>query len=169
MRHEADELKSLRKEVQRLKIALVDRSLAYDALETLLEVSGIDQAALKKTSGCRHCAMLRKAGKERKRRMRLFYDKQEWILQETQTGGQSEYGASTGDRYDYSGASPTAPVRAAGSCITCMGNSCTGYCQGWVTTGFSSCCERKACQSLASGITCTRQIHITGFAVMEIY
>jgi transposase-like protein len=51
MRHEADELKALRKEVQRLKIALADKSLAYDALETLLEVAGIDPAALKKNIG----------------------------------------------------------------------------------------------------------------------
>ena len=47
MRHEADELKALRKEVQRLKIALADKSLSYDALECLLEVAGIDQASLK--------------------------------------------------------------------------------------------------------------------------
>ncbi|MDR3184321.1 MAG: helix-turn-helix domain-containing protein [Prevotellaceae bacterium] len=50
MRHETDELKALRKEVQRLKIALADKSLAYDALETLLEVAGIDRAALKKNT-----------------------------------------------------------------------------------------------------------------------
>jgi transposase-like protein len=51
MKHETDELKALRKEVQRLKIALADKTLAYDALEVLLEVAGIDQAALKKNTG----------------------------------------------------------------------------------------------------------------------
>ena len=51
MRHETDELKALRKEVQRLKIALADKSLAYDALECLLEVAGIDQSSLKKNIG----------------------------------------------------------------------------------------------------------------------
>jgi hypothetical protein len=51
MRHETDELKVLRKEVQRLKIALADKTLAYDALEILLEVAGIDQEALKKNIG----------------------------------------------------------------------------------------------------------------------
>jgi transposase-like protein len=52
MRKETDQLKSLQKEVRRLKIALAEKTLAYDALESLLEVAGIDQAALKKTSGC---------------------------------------------------------------------------------------------------------------------
>jgi hypothetical protein len=51
MRHETDELQALRKEVQRLKLALADKTLAYDALEVLLEVAGIDQAALKKNIG----------------------------------------------------------------------------------------------------------------------
>jgi hypothetical protein len=51
MRHEADELKALRKEVQRLKVALADKSLAYDALESVLEVAGIDPAVLKKNIG----------------------------------------------------------------------------------------------------------------------
>jgi hypothetical protein len=51
MRHETDEIKALRKEVQRLKIALADKTLAYDALGTLLEVAGIDQEALKKNTG----------------------------------------------------------------------------------------------------------------------
>ncbi|MDR2362444.1 MAG: hypothetical protein LBD91_06915 [Prevotellaceae bacterium] len=48
MRKETDELTILRKEVQRLKIALVDKTLAYDALEVLLEVAGMDREALKK-------------------------------------------------------------------------------------------------------------------------
>jgi hypothetical protein len=52
MRHETDELKALRKEAQRLKLALADKTLVYDALEVLLEVAGIDHAALKKTPGC---------------------------------------------------------------------------------------------------------------------
>lgn len=51
MRHETDELKALRAEVKRLKIALADKTLAYDALETLLEVAGIDRATLKKNTG----------------------------------------------------------------------------------------------------------------------
>jgi hypothetical protein len=38
MKHEQDEIKSLRKEVQRLKVALTDKTLAHDALEKLLEV-----------------------------------------------------------------------------------------------------------------------------------
>jgi transposase-like protein len=44
MKHETDELKALRKEVQRLKIALADKTLAYDALEVLLEVSSGDSS-----------------------------------------------------------------------------------------------------------------------------
>jgi transposase-like protein len=51
MRKETDELKALQKEVQRLKVALADKTLAYDALESLLEVAGIDRAALKKNTG----------------------------------------------------------------------------------------------------------------------
>jgi transposase-like protein len=51
MRHEKDELKSLQKEVRRLKIALADKTLALDALESVLEVAGIDAEELKKTIG----------------------------------------------------------------------------------------------------------------------
>jgi hypothetical protein len=51
MRNETDELKRLKQEVQRLKIALADKTLAHDALESLLEVAGIDVAALKKNTG----------------------------------------------------------------------------------------------------------------------
>jgi transposase-like protein len=51
MRHETEQLKALEQEIRRLKIALADKTLAYDALETLLEVAGIDQAALKKNIG----------------------------------------------------------------------------------------------------------------------
>jgi transposase-like protein len=48
MRKETDQIKSLEKEVQRLKIALADKTLALDALESLLIVSGIDTEGLKK-------------------------------------------------------------------------------------------------------------------------
>lgn len=51
MRKETDQLRVLQKEVQRLKIALADKTLAYDALESLLEVAGIDRKALKKNIG----------------------------------------------------------------------------------------------------------------------
>lgn len=51
MRKESDQLKALQQEVRRLKIALADKTLEHDALETLLEVAGIDQAALKKNIG----------------------------------------------------------------------------------------------------------------------
>jgi hypothetical protein len=50
MRKETDQLRVLQKEVQRLKLALADKTLAYDALESLLEVAGIDREALKKNT-----------------------------------------------------------------------------------------------------------------------
>jgi uncharacterized small protein (DUF1192 family) len=53
MKDELDEVKTLRKEVQRLKVALADKTLAHDALESLLAVAGIDQEALKKNIGQR--------------------------------------------------------------------------------------------------------------------
>jgi transposase-like protein len=51
MRKETEVLKALEEENRRLKLALADKTLAYDALETLLEVAGIDQEALKKNIG----------------------------------------------------------------------------------------------------------------------
>jgi transposase-like protein len=39
MKHEQDEVKTLQKEVQRLKLALADATLERDALESLLEVA----------------------------------------------------------------------------------------------------------------------------------
>ncbi|MDR1887610.1 MAG: transposase, partial [Prevotellaceae bacterium] len=52
MKHEQDEVKSLQKEVQRLKLALADATLERDALESLLEVAneyyGVDMSTLKK-------------------------------------------------------------------------------------------------------------------------
>ena len=51
MRKETDQLKALQQEVRSLKIALADKTFEYDALETLLEVAGIDPAALKKNTG----------------------------------------------------------------------------------------------------------------------
>jgi predicted nucleic acid-binding protein len=60
MRSETEQLKALRQENRHLKIALADKTLEHDALETLLEVAGIDQAALKKTSDCHHWALLQR-------------------------------------------------------------------------------------------------------------
>jgi transposase-like protein len=51
MRKETDQLKALQKENQRLKLALADKTLAIDALESLLEVAGIDMEGLKKNTG----------------------------------------------------------------------------------------------------------------------
>ena len=62
MRKETDQLKSLQKEVRRLKEALADKTLAHDALETLLEVAGIDQAELKKNIGLRRSGAATKKG-----------------------------------------------------------------------------------------------------------
>ena len=62
MRKETDQLKSLQKEVRRLKEALADKTLAHDALETLLEVAGIDQAELKKNIGLRRSGAAAKKG-----------------------------------------------------------------------------------------------------------
>ncbi|MDR2042678.1 MAG: helix-turn-helix domain-containing protein [Tannerella sp.] len=63
MRKETDQIKVLEQENRRLKIALADKTLAYDALETLLEVAGIDQSALKKNTGLpRSGGVTRKGG-----------------------------------------------------------------------------------------------------------
>jgi ABC-type phosphate transport system auxiliary subunit len=64
MKHEQDEVKTLQKEVQRLKLALADATLERDALESLLEVAneyyGVDMSMLKKTSNLGKPALFRK-------------------------------------------------------------------------------------------------------------
>ncbi|MDR0694922.1 MAG: transposase [Prevotellaceae bacterium] len=62
MKKETEELKALHKEVERLKIALADKAMAYDALEILLEEAGIDQESLKKNIGCRSFGVVTKKG-----------------------------------------------------------------------------------------------------------
>ena len=62
MRSETDQLKALQQENRRLKIALADKTLEHDALETLLEVAGIDQAALKKNIGLPPLGVVSKKG-----------------------------------------------------------------------------------------------------------
>jgi transposase-like protein len=62
MRKETDTLKALAQENRRLKLALADKALAYDAIEILLEEAGIDQEALKKNIGCRSFGVVTKKG-----------------------------------------------------------------------------------------------------------
>jgi transposase-like protein len=81
MRNETDELKRLKKEVQRLKIALADKTLAHDALESLLEVAGIDVAALKKTPCVRDPALFRTTRAPREPAMSSLRVKPQRLLQ----------------------------------------------------------------------------------------
>jgi uncharacterized small protein (DUF1192 family) len=43
MRQDTERLNVLEQEIRRLKIALADKTPAYDALETLPDVAGIDR------------------------------------------------------------------------------------------------------------------------------